>query len=266
MNTEYKWDIFLSHASEDKNDFVYPLAKKLISAKIKVWYDDFEIKWGDSIRESIDKGLIESRFAVVVLSKNFFKKNWAANEINAYFSLESKEAKRILPIWHNVTIEEVRNYSPILSDRKAADSKEGIDNIVEKIMRRLLINFEKSTRKIGITIKILDEKIDWDSLSRYTKYRFGNLGKDEFWQAAFLDDIQDNKNYKKIRDIDEAIDKANIAVSTYLKENPKYFTSGTDFITKSVGFIDDEFRKKHNWAPETIKAFNKFKPLIKTDY
>src|SRR5690606_41724243 len=62
-------DVFISHASEDKDEIVRPLAIALRNAGLSVWYDEFELKIGDSLRQKIDKGLSKSRFGIVVLSK-----------------------------------------------------------------------------------------------------------------------------------------------------------------------------------------------------
>ena len=70
------WDIFISHAWKDKEAVARPLAEKLKQAGLKVWYDEFTLKIGDSLRRSIDRGLAESRDGVVILSKHFFAKEW----------------------------------------------------------------------------------------------------------------------------------------------------------------------------------------------
>ena len=62
------YDIFISHASEDKNDFVRPLAEALRRHRVEVWYDEFSLKAGDSLRRSIDKGLTKSRYGVGIFS------------------------------------------------------------------------------------------------------------------------------------------------------------------------------------------------------
>ena len=69
-----KWDVFISHASEDKEDFVRPLAEKLQKCGVKVWYDEFELKMGDSLSDSINRGLQESKYGIIVLSQAFFEK------------------------------------------------------------------------------------------------------------------------------------------------------------------------------------------------
>ena len=68
-------DVFISHASEDKEAFVRPLAEILQQYGVDVWYDEYELKLGDSISASITKGLIECRFDLVVLSPAFLRKN-----------------------------------------------------------------------------------------------------------------------------------------------------------------------------------------------
>ncbi len=69
------YDVFICHASEDKEKLVRPLAKSLTRLGLRVWYDEFELRVGDRLRRSIDKGLVNSRFGIVVLSKHFSKKN-----------------------------------------------------------------------------------------------------------------------------------------------------------------------------------------------
>jgi len=102
-----EFDVFISHASEDKESFVEPLANALRRAELKVWYDRFELKLGDSLREKIDQGLANSRYGVVVLSKAFFSKEWPKSELDALVTRQNSEGKKvILPIWHDVAAEE----------------------------------------------------------------------------------------------------------------------------------------------------------------
>lgn len=116
------YDAFISHASEDKDSIVRPLARMLNKMGFYIWYDEFELKIGDSLRQSIDKGLVNSKYGIVVLSKSFFEKNWPQYELNGLTAKEIGGQKVILPIWHEVTKVEVLKYSPSLSDKVAADS------------------------------------------------------------------------------------------------------------------------------------------------
>ena len=93
-----KWDAFISHASEDKDDFVRPLAEGLRERGLKVWFDEFELKVGDNLRGSIDRGLSQSRFGIVVFSPQFFEKQWPKNELSGLVTREINGAKVILAI------------------------------------------------------------------------------------------------------------------------------------------------------------------------
>lgn len=128
------YDAFICHASEDKEGFVGPLAGKLVELGLNVWYDKFSLKIGDSLRRSIDKGLANSRYGIVVLSKNFFAKEWPQKELDGLTAKEIGGKKVILPIWHNVIKEDILKYSPPLADKVAADtSKENISQIAKKL-------------------------------------------------------------------------------------------------------------------------------------
>jgi len=129
------YDVFISHAYEDKEDFVKPLADKLIENNVEVWYDEYTLSLGDRLRRSIDKGLSESTYGIVVFSNNFFNKSWSQYELDGLLQLQSLTvAKRILPIWHNITKEEIIKYSPPLADLYAISSNQDIELIVEKIL------------------------------------------------------------------------------------------------------------------------------------
>lgn len=129
-----RFDLFISHASEDKDEFARPLAEALRALSLAVWYDEFQLKVGDSLRRSIDRGLADSRFGVVVLSSAFFAKNWPQYELDGLVSKEIDGAKVILPIWHRVTKDEVMKYSPTLADRVAINSSIlSVDDIARQL-------------------------------------------------------------------------------------------------------------------------------------
>src|ERR1700739_2597152 len=133
--TEDEWDVFISHASEDKDAIARPLADALRARELRVWYDEFSLEVGDSLRQSIDHGLAKSRFGVVILSAHFFVKHWPQTELNGLATREVDGEKVILPVWHNITFEEVRHYSPTLADRIAVDAKQGLGNVIEQLMK-----------------------------------------------------------------------------------------------------------------------------------
>lgn len=123
-------DVFISHASEDKEAFVRPLAEALAARGVKVWYDEFNLKVGDSLRRSIDRGLADSRYGIVVLSSDFFSKNWPQYELDGLVTKEVNGGEKvILPIWHKVSKDEVAHYSPSLADKVALNT--GLQTLAE---------------------------------------------------------------------------------------------------------------------------------------
>lgn len=125
-----EYDVFISHASEDKNEIVRPLANALISEGLTVWYDEFELKIGDSLRRKIDKGLANSRFGIVVLSKFFINKGWTNYELDGIITKTISGEQIVLPIWHNITKKEVIDFSPSLADKVARNTS---NSTVEEI-------------------------------------------------------------------------------------------------------------------------------------
>ena len=127
-NREY--DVFISHASEDKEAVVRPLAMALKNKGLTVWYDEFELKIGDSLRRKIDAGLAKSRFGIVVISRSFIKKGWANYELDGIITRSISGEQIMLPIWHDITKNEVMSYSPSLADKLARNTA---INTVEEI-------------------------------------------------------------------------------------------------------------------------------------
>lgn len=132
-----QFDVFISHASEDKEPFVRGLAEALRCANISVWYDEYSLDWGDSLRTAIEKGLASSRYAIVVLSQNFFKKPWPQSELDGLFALEMTGQSKILPIWHDLDHAEVAKFQPLLATKLAVKSTASVDEIVVKLQKLL---------------------------------------------------------------------------------------------------------------------------------
>jgi hypothetical protein len=131
-----KWDAFISHASEDKN-FVRPLVARLLDNGMAVWYDENSLKIGESIRALIDQGLANSRFGIVVLSRNFLKKKWPQWELDGLLTKTLSGESAILPIWLDISSEEIRAISPSLANIVAARADWGIDRVADQICTRI---------------------------------------------------------------------------------------------------------------------------------
>ena len=101
---------------------------------IKVWYDEFEMRIGDSLRRKIDKGLANSRFGIVVVSRDFIKKGWTNYELDGIITKAVSGEQIILPIWHNITKKEVIDYSPSLADKLARNTAiDTVEDIAKEI-------------------------------------------------------------------------------------------------------------------------------------
>jgi len=130
----FEYDVFICHASQDKEDVARPLAETLVRHNFTVWYDEMTLKIGASLRRKIDEGLSKSRYGIVILSPSFFSKEWAQYELDALVSREMADAvKVILPIWHNVSAADVRKHSLALSMRLAGRVSDGIEGLALEI-------------------------------------------------------------------------------------------------------------------------------------
>ncbi len=132
-----QWDVFISHASEDKDAIARPLAEALRLRGLRVWYDEFSLRVGDSLRKKIDQGLAASRYGVVIISRHFFEKHWPEQELNGLAGREVAGEKVILPVWHGVTVDDVRQFSPTLADRVAVSTERGLPAVVDRLIEAI---------------------------------------------------------------------------------------------------------------------------------
>lgn len=117
MSTAFEYDIFISYASEDRKSFVKPLVTELVKAGLSVWYDEFELRYGDSLRQVIEKGIRKSKYGVVVLSHHFLRKEWPQQELSAFFSRNIlSNNKGLIPIWLGLSDQDIIRHTPLLAD------------------------------------------------------------------------------------------------------------------------------------------------------
>jgi hypothetical protein len=136
--TEEARDVFISHANEDKDTVARPLAVALQARGWRVWFDEYELTIGDGLRRTIDRGLATSRYGIVILSPQFFAKDWPQRELDGLVARETTSGdKVVLPVWHGVDAKYVAHFSPTLADRLAASSSLGSDGLAEAIEKAL---------------------------------------------------------------------------------------------------------------------------------
>jgi ppGpp synthetase/RelA/SpoT-type nucleotidyltranferase len=108
----------------------------------------------------------------------------------------------------------------------------------------------------------LSQPVDYETLYAYTKWKYKDLPVSDKWHDRLLSDLNLQK-YPSLKKIDDIVERTKNAVMAYQKENSDWFKSGTAYITKSLGFVDEEFRKKHSFGQKTRDAFPKYAHLIK---
>lgn len=199
------FDLFICHASEDKEELVRPLAELLQKENIEVWYDEFSLKLGDSIRRSIDKSLSQSRFGIVVISPAFLKKQWTQYELDGLTEKEiSGRDKVILPIWHNIDYKEVLSYSPSLANKKAAISENGLQKIVKEIIEVIhpqgspLISARDTLLNWGVTPPVITDAYWLDVVEASNRaYSFGaTIPPEAIWGRWSFPLPSNNRNAK----------------------------------------------------------------------
>jgi hypothetical protein len=142
QDNSINYDVFISHASEDKESFVNDLVEELTKLGVKVWYDKLCIIWGDSLRSKIDEGLRNSKYGIVILSEAYIKKGWTQYELEGLFNIEMTNGKTILPIWHNITKRQVQEFSPTIAGRLAINTTmQTADEIALELVS--LLNIQK---------------------------------------------------------------------------------------------------------------------------
>src|SRR6185437_7004346 len=111
----------------------------LSKMRCPVWYDEYSLKVGASLRASIEKGLKESKKCVLVLSPNFLSNSgWTKTEFDSVFTRQILEGSDVvLPVWCGVTKRQIYEYSPSLPDRVAVQWEEGIEEVLRKLHRAI---------------------------------------------------------------------------------------------------------------------------------
>lgn len=132
---EPSWDVFISHAHEDKAAVAKPLAEALQRGGLRVWLDEQEISLGDSLTGKINEGLANSRYGVVILSPDFLAKEWPKRELGALLAIEFKHGKRVLPVLHNLELESILRDFPLIGDKVCISTAAGIEAVASEVGR-----------------------------------------------------------------------------------------------------------------------------------
>lgn len=142
---ENQYDVFISHANKDKEDFVEDLYNSITKLGVSVFYDKTSLEWGDNWKNKILEGTRKAEFAIIVISENFFGKEWTEIELNEFLTRQNKVGqKTILPVIHNITIEDLRKKYPEVADIQAISSKDFTCDEISLLFAKQLIKRLKS--------------------------------------------------------------------------------------------------------------------------
>jgi len=141
------YDVFISHANADKGDFVNELNESIKKLGVNIFYDADTLEWGDEWKNMIIEGTEKARFAIIVISDNFFGREWTEKELNQFMHRKNKSGEKvILPIVHKITFEQLKDHYPALSDIHAIDSsKFTADQIAMKFAKILIKDVNGTT-------------------------------------------------------------------------------------------------------------------------
>jgi hypothetical protein len=159
LASNHQWDLFISHASDDKDDIVRPLASKLRRLGLRVWIDEAELRLGDSLSRKIDEGLALSTAGVVILSPSFFSKNWPEYELRGLTAKVMGGGGRIIPVRHRVSHSDVLRFSPPLADLLAGDTQGSMDLLALKIVAAARPDLHEAVmRKVAYAKQVANAK------------------------------------------------------------------------------------------------------------
>ena len=117
MKNRKKYDLFISHANADKSEYVDELNKVVRMLGVRIFYDTDTISWGDSLKKLILNGTASSEFAIIVISDNYFGREWTEIELKELLNRQNESGQKIvLPLLHNISIEEMKEHYPSLGD------------------------------------------------------------------------------------------------------------------------------------------------------
>lgn len=154
-----KYDVFISHATADKEPFVDSLKDGLRKLKINVWYDTDEIDWGDNLKAQIFNGLDKCRFGIVVISPEFLGREWTEKELNELLQRQNESGQKvILPLLYNLTVDKMKNRYPALKDFKArvVKANEDVKDIVIDFARIMICALKSEFNSLYIDAKRIE--------------------------------------------------------------------------------------------------------------
>ena len=165
-------DFFISHAGSDKQQVAKPLADALVAAGWTVWLDQYELTVGDSLNESLNLGLASSRFGVVILSRAFFDRYWAKQELDGLAARQAASGRKvILPVWHGIDEKFLAEKAPMLAAQLGVSTDSGVPSVAKELIRALELDLGNDTAEEEETLTIEEPELPFASVPRSTEER-----------------------------------------------------------------------------------------------
>jgi len=144
ISTRKQYDVFLSHAHKDKLAYVDSLYMALRKLGVNIFYDIEELTWGDNWKQVILDGVAKSEFAIVVISKEFFGREWTERELNEFLQRQNENGQKlILPLLFELSFEELKNHYPELEFiQSIKNSEKSVDDITILLAKELIKRYK----------------------------------------------------------------------------------------------------------------------------
>jgi len=241
-----KKNVFICHASEDKIDIIHPLIEAFNNQKISYWFDEAEIKWGDSLTSKVSEGLRISRYVIVVLSPNFISKPWPEKEFNAALNMEISSGEvKVLPLLVGSEKEkkEILERYPLINDKKYLSWGSSINNIVSELLIRLGKSGSRSEQQnkksLDFDLPKIKKKFSTHDKDIFLKEAFKKLK--EYFQNALK---EMDKKYNEIETDFTEIHKFKFLCKIYINgelENQCKIWIGGLGSSDSIAYVDGNF-------------------------
>ena len=160
MHTEQDalhYDVFISHANSDKEEYVNCLKASIDQLNVNVFYDKDTFVWGDNWKKKLLEGINAAEFAIVVISENYFGREWTEKELNDFFERQNSIGQKIiLPILHNISIHQLKEHYPHIANIQAIESSKYSCDQIALLFARLLIERIRSNYSTVSSEKRMD--------------------------------------------------------------------------------------------------------------
>lgn len=262
--------LFISHASEDKEALVRPLAHELKRLGIQIWYDEFTLKPGDSLRRSIDNGLAQCKAGLVVLSPSFFTKEWPQRELDALYTAEVAGRTKIIPIWYEIDSDGVGSFSPFLADRVAIQASLGVPHVATEISKYFKVPARLTGSQIAEKIErhLVRDTYALESICTGCHHRFLvlNAYKEGYWK--FFERVTEGLTDDEFEVLPDEIEKKIKEEENRLRE--KYEIPSDAYLTTDEpvreSFYSSYVHNIGHWSSGTLSRIDSHKLVADLDH